>query len=80
MTTIEVHDQMAEQRLESLREFTRAHGVDPNDVPLGSVIEVAGDKVTFELYKRNEQGERFAVGNDIARTTITVDKVRDVQL
>ncbi|SEB43413.1 hypothetical protein SAMN04489727_1711 [Amycolatopsis tolypomycina] len=55
----------------------RAHGIDPNNVPLYGDIEIdeGARKLTVDSYVRDEAGQIVDVGGDGKREQVTVDLI-----
>lgn len=60
-----------------IQAFMRAHGIDPNDVPLYGDIEIdeGGRTLTVDRYVRNDAGQIISAGEDGKRESVTVDLV-----
>ncbi|WP_027933726.1 hypothetical protein [Amycolatopsis thermoflava] len=56
------------------RDWVIAHGVDPNLVPIPAEIVVDDGRITFEQLVRDEDGRFVIEGDDVKRTTVTVEQ------
>lgn len=74
MTTYRV-TRYREEIVGPVQKFMRAHGLDPNDVPLHADIEIDNGKLTVDRYVRNDAGQIISAGEDGKRESVTVDQV-----
>lgn len=59
----------------ALLDWVRAHGVDPNDIPVPSDVHIGPTKVTFERWLRDADGQIMLDGDWPMTETVTVPLV-----
>ncbi|UKD55133.1 hypothetical protein L3Q65_46025 [Amycolatopsis sp. FU40] len=57
---------------ETLLAFVKAHGIDPNDVPVPSTVTVADDQITFERFVFDDNRKILFEGDEGVREHKTV--------
>lgn len=74
MKTYTVTSQLVNAHREELCDFARAHGVDPNTIPLETEVGASEHQVVFEVYAH---GFEFDENDAPMTTTVTRAKARD---
>lgn len=74
LTTVEVTVPagLPQAEMDLICDWTRQHGVDPNEVPLPCTLLFQRGQVTFPKFVRGQDGRKRLRHGDAERTTVTV--------